>query len=58
MIQTLNILTPKICVTMSTYKLLVIYFCPNIKVLNKVYNHMRTATFEVDAYYQRNMNFS
>ena len=50
MIQNLNISTPRICVTMSTYKLPVIYFYFYIKTRNKVYNRTCMATFDVDAY--------
>ena len=50
MIQMLTILTPKICVTMSTYEFKVIYFFIYIKAWDKVYNQMRTGTFDVDAY--------
>ena len=58
MIQILKILTPKICVTMSTYELPVIYFCINIKSWKKVYNQMRMDTFDVDAYQPCNVKFS
>ena len=50
MIQTLNTLTPQICLTMSTYELLVIYFYLDIRSYNKVYNHMRIATLDVYTY--------
>ena len=52
----LNILTLKICVTISTYELPVIYFCIYIQAWNKVYNRVRTETFYVDAYFPCNVN--
>ena len=51
MIQTLKILTPKICLTISIYELPVIYFYLDIKSWNKVYNRMRTATLDIDKYF-------
>ena len=48
--QTLKRLTPKICVTTSTYELPVIYFYIYIKLWKKLYHRMRMATFAIDEY--------
>ena len=42
---------------MSTYELPVINVCLYIKARNKVYNLMRTATFDIYSYLLCNVNF-
>ena len=44
LVQTLKILTPKICLTISTYELSVIYLYLDIKDCNKVYDSICTYT--------------